>query len=423
MTEEFLHYIWKYRVYSPDLHLFSGEPVVVVHPGDYNTDAGPDFFNARIRIGTTLWAGNVEIHLSSSDWFRHHHHLDKAYDNIILHVVFHHDKVYPKLEGLATLELKNCIRTDSWQLYLKFMANRSWIPCECLIQSVDRIQIVSWLDRLLIERIERKTQRVENALTRSSNDWNQTFYRLLARTMGFKLNDQAFEMLANSLSFIHLLRHSDNLLQLEAMVFGQAGLLTGVFQDEYPRSLQAEFSFLQKKFSLLSMEGSNWRFMRMHPNNFPTLRLSQFCSVIHKSGGMMISILEKEDIRSIRSMFEVKATDYWKTHFRFDASASPSDHRLGSDSIDLILINLVAPFLFVLGKKRRKENLVELALYLLENLNADNNTVIRRWLSLGVKAETAGQSQALLELTNSYCKFKKCLSCRIGTAILSESVK
>lgn len=420
MNEEFLSYIWKYRLYSPDLHLVSGEPVDVVHPGDQNTDSGPDFFNSRVKIGTTLWAGNVEIHVAASDWYRHHHHTDHAYDSIILHVVYRNDleAVSAGERPLPTLELCRNINNETWQRYLRFMSSRNWIPCENMIPSVDRIYINSWLERLLIERLDRKAARVQEALALLENDWNLAFFRLLARNMGFNLNNQAFEALAASLSYRQLARHSDNLMQLEAIVFGQAGMLNGNYSDSYALTLKKEYEFLRSKFSLSSMDGHLWKFMRLHPGNFPTLRLSQFAAIIHRSYGLLMDLLEINDLSVYSKAFNVSASEYWKNHYRFDKPAKPGNRRLGTEAVNLLIINLVAPFLFHYGKARGDSAFIEKALETLAGLKGEDNTHIRRWKSLGMEACSASTTQALLEMKGNYCDRKKCLSCRIGIALL-----
>jgi len=420
MNEEFLSYIWKYRLYSPDLHLVSGEPVDVVHPGDQNTDSGPDFFNSRVKIGTTLWAGNVEIHVAASDWYRHHHHTDHAYDSIILHVVYRNDleAVSAAEKPLPTLELCRNINNETWQRYLRFMSSRNWIPCENLIPSVDRIYINSWLERLLIERLDRKAARVQEALTLLENDWNLAFFRLLARNMGFNLNNQAFEALAASLSYRQLARHSDNLMQLEAIVFGQAGMLNGNYSDSYAVALKKEYEFLRSKFSLSSMDGHLWKFMRLHPGNFPTLRLSQFAAIIHRSYGMLMDLLEINDLSVYSKAFNVSASEYWKDHYRFDKPAKPGNRRLGAEAVNLLVINLVAPFLFHYGKVKGDSAFIEKALEVLTGSKGEDNTHIRRWKALGMETCSASTTQALLELKGNYCDRKKCLSCRIGIALL-----
>ncbi|NVO19255.1 MAG: DUF2851 family protein [Bacteroidetes bacterium] len=420
MTEEFLHYVWQFRLYKANLSLVSGEPLEILHPGVHNLDSGPDFFNARIRIDETTWAGNIEIHINSSDWFRHHHHLDKAYGNVILHVVYHSDRQIALKDGnyLPELELKSLIDQHAWQRYLLFMGSKNWIPCENLITGADPVVFVSWLDALLVNRIERKAKRVGDALIQSGNDWNAAFFRLLARNMGFKLNNDAFEQLALILSYKQLARHSDKLFQLEALIFGQAGLLQGNFKDSYPLALRKEFKFLSKKYSLQTMDEHQWRFMRLHPGNFPTFRLSQFAQIIHRSNGFMMKFIDSTDVSSLHELLSCEASEYWKTHYRFDSITAPSLRKLGIMSVNLLLINLVTPFMFVYGKTKNKPELVERSVQLLEITKGENNSITRSWAKHGIDVSRASQTQALLELKSNYCDQKKCLTCRIGLSLL-----
>jgi hypothetical protein len=423
MTEEYLFYVWQYRLYSPELKLSNGGLITVLHPGDKNTDSGPDFFNARIRIGDTVWAGNVEIHIRTSDWKRHGHEKDPAYDNVILHVVFNNDFDLFRKDGspLPTVIMEKQLSENSWKRYLQFMASRSWIPCEGIIHQVDGFILSSWLERLLAERLERKTAIVENALAFSGNDWNQAFYRLLARNMGFKLNNEAFELLAVSLPYRYLQKHADDLFQLEAMIFGQAGMLQDSFSDAYPNQLQKEYLFLRKKFSLVPIDGHLWRFMRLHPGNFPTIRLSQFASIIHQSHGLLANALEYLDLSSFNRIFQAEASAYWCTHYVFDKAVKYKSRNLGDTAVRLLIINLVAPFLFVYGKQKGEKAFVEHSLDLYHSTEGEINTITRQWKALGIIADNAARSQALIELKNYYCNSKKCLSCSIGINLLKNS--
>lgn len=420
MTEEFLHYIWRYRLYHNRLSLTTGEEIEVFDPGMYNTDSGPDFFNARVRIGNTLWAGNVEIHINSSDWYRHKHQGDRAYENLILHVVYQHDREIPWFgnSNLPTLELKEYVSKQTWQNYLRFMASKNWIPCENMILDVDAVIIRSWLDRLMVERLERKARLVEETLLSSMNDWNHTFYKLIARNMGFKLNNEAFERLSVSISYQHLLRHSDNLVQVEAMLFGQAGMLNASFLDEYPNSLKKEYDFLRHKYSLVSIENHLWRYLRLHPGNFPTIRISQFANLIYQAQGLPLQLIESRSAAGIKKMFEVGASAYWDDHYRFDKPSPHAAKRLGEVASALLMINLVVPFIFAYGMKKGNSEHTSFAMQILEQTDAENNSVIRRWQRLGIQCRNAWTTQALLELKSSYCDRKKCLSCGIGSAIL-----
>jgi hypothetical protein len=420
MTEEFLHYIWQYRLYKPELVLQTGEKVDVIHPGTHNTDSGPDFFNARIRIGETIWAGNIEIHIMSSDWKRHNHEQDKSYDNVVLHVVWRDDLPVFRIDGTAipTLELDGLYNENSWKKYLHFMASKQWIPCDSMILSVDPFVRDAWFERVLVERLERKALQVELILSVTNNDWAQTFYRLLARNMGFKLNNQAFEMLAKSLPFQFLSKHADDLFQVEAMVFGQAGLLGGSFTEEYPNRLKKEYEFLKKKFNLTPVDAHLWRFMRLHPGNFPTLRLAQFAAIIHHSSSIIGELFNSNDVAAYRELFGAEASDYWKTHYTFGKLSEPKRKTLGLSSIDLLIINLVAPILVAYGRWKNDTAMIEKAVDLLMQLKPENNTFTRKWAEIGISAGNAATSQSLIELKSQYCDNKKCLSCSLGNALL-----
>ncbi|MBK7214257.1 MAG: DUF2851 family protein [Bacteroidales bacterium] len=419
MTEEFLHCVWRFKLYTPKLKLIDGESVSVLNTGEYHQNSGPDFFNARVRIGNTVWAGNVEIHVNSSDWFRHHHHLDRAYDNLILHVVYRHDKeiLDSNLKPLPTLELRDQLIDQAWNKYQSMMASKLWIPCERMISQMETVHMNSWVDRLMVERLERKSEQVKMALAASGNDWNTAFYRLTAVNMGFKLNKEPFERLAASISYPNLLRHSDNLFQIEAMLFGQAGMLAGEFEDEYPKALKKEYSFLSKKFSLSSMDAKTWKFLRLHPGNFPTLRIAQFASFIHHSQGMIYKMISG-DINMETLFSGIEVSDYWKTHYRFDKQTGKAGGKLGTEASHLLCINLVVPYLFTLGKETGRPQIADKALMILFELKGETNSVIRKWAEMGMETSTAMQTQALLELKARYCERKKCLSCGIGIRLL-----
>jgi len=425
MTEEFLHYIWQYRLYNPNLVLQSGEQIEVIHPGMHNSDSGPDFFNARIRIGETIWAGNIEIHILSSDWKRHNHQQDMSYDNVILHVVWRDDTPVFRKNGTAipTLELDGLYNENSWKHYLSFMASQRWIPCETMIQSVDSFVRNAWLDRILVERLERKALQVEDILSLTNNDWTLTFYRLLARNMGFKLNNQAFEMLAQSLPFNYLAKHADDLFQIEAMVFGQAGLLETSFIDEYPLKLKKEYEFLKKKFDLIPIDTHLWRFMRLHPGNFPTLRLAQFASIIHHSRKIIGELFNSNNVDTYRKLFGAEASAYWNTHYTFDKPSAPKHKTLGQSSVDLLLINLVAPILLAYGRRRSDTDMTEKPIDMLMQLKGEVNSVISKWAGLGMDVSNAANTQALLELKTKYCDAKKCLNCSIGNDLLKGGAR
>jgi len=420
MTEEFLHYIWQFKLYNPHLKLVSGESLDVLQAGIHNTDAGPDFFNARIRIEDTVWAGNIEIHILSSDWEKHRHHHDKLYDNVILHVVWMNDKPVFRNDGLLipTLELHKVLNSNAWNTYLDFMNSRNWIPCEKQIAQIDKFIFHSWLDRLLIERLERKALDVEHIFALTNNNWTHTFYRLLAANMGFKVNNLAFELLAGSLPYQFLFKHADNLFQLEAMIFGQAGLLKNDFKDEYPRKLKKEYAFLRGKFEIEPIDGTLWRFMRLHPGNFPTLRLAQFAAIIHRSQSLLTDIIDSQSVSSFHDLFSANASEYWETHYTFDNKSALKVKKLGTTAIDLLIINLVAPILVAYNRRRTDYEQLDKPFEFLTKVNGENNKITRKWLELSVAVPNAAASQALIELKTKYCDAKKCLSCRIGKELL-----
>jgi hypothetical protein len=423
MKEDFLHHLWKFKLYNRhNLKTTAGETVEVINTGLHNTDAGPDFFNAKVKVGNTLWAGNVEIHLKSSDWKKHSHHLDGAYKNVILHVVHEHDVPVTTKDGgeIVTLELKERFNPKLYENYLQLVESREWIPCEKKIKNVDRITVNAWLERLLVERLERKTESILQSLKLNKNNWEETFYHQMAKNFGFQLNSLPFELLAKGLPLSYLGKHKNNLLQVEALLFGQAGLLNKQFKDDYPIQLKKEYDFLKKKFSLQPMDGSQWKFLRLRPSNFPTIRIAQFAQLIHKSSHLFTKILETEKHDKMESLFNVSASDYWLTHYTFDKTSSRREKHLGETAVRIILINTVVPFLFASGKQKQSEAHQERALTFLEKIEAEKNLIIKHWKDLGIQSENAGQTQALIQLKNEYCSNKNCLNCAIGNKIIGS---
>jgi hypothetical protein len=423
MTEEFLQYLWKFRLFKPDISLVSGEALEVIHPGEQNSDSGPDFFNTRIRIGDTRWAGNAEIHIKASDWHRHNHQNDKSYDNVILHIVLDNDfQVFSKNgQAIPTIEVNGKYDLSMYERYRGFMQNRQWIPCAGLINDVDNFEKDAWLERLLVERLARKESLISDTLMQNQNDWHESFYRSLSRGFGFKLNSDAFETLAKSLPQKYLGKHKDNLLQIESLLFGQAGLLSEEFTDQYAQSLWHEYSFLRKKYEIKPISGHLWRFMRLRPLNFPTIRIAQFAMLIHKSAGLLSKLLEAENTNQLIQLLDVGCSEYWQTHYQFGKASASREKRLGQDSIILLIINTVVPFMFTLGLHKDSQSLKDKALKLLEELPGEVNSLTKKWSSLGMDINTAGKSQALLELKNNYCDLKKCLNCRIGNALIRNA--
>lgn len=420
MTEDFLHYLWKYRLIEPNQPLTSGEPVSILNPGMLNKDSGPDFFNARIRIGDTLWAGNVEIHVQASDWSRHHHFLDPAYDNVILHVVLQNDcQVFRKNgEAIPTLELSGKINPGLHAVYQQLMMNRNWVPCAHLLPYAGRLVLHNWLDRMLAERFDRKALDVQNNLVRNGNDWNETFYQALARNFGFHVNAVPFELLAKSLPLSILRKHIDHLPQLEALLFGQAGMLSVSYRSQYFINLKREYKFLSAKYGLVPIDVHLWKFMRMRPSNFPTLRIAEFAGLMHHSSFLFSRILETDSIGELKRIFQTSASAFWDSHYSFKARSPKSTKKLGSHGMNLVFINTLVPFLYLYGKVKNQPLLVERALTFLDQLPAESNAVISGWKALGVSGRSAYNTQALIELKGRYCERKRCLECAIGNSVL-----
>ena len=421
MKESFLHFLWRWRRFDANnLHTTEGIPLELLHPGEWNHHAGPDFFNARLRIGDTIWAGNVELHVRASEWVAHRHSDDPAYDNVVLHVVFEEDQpiVRPGGERIPCLELKGRIPPKILDTYQRLEQERAWIPCQNFYQNAPDIIRLNWLDRMLVERLEQKTATIDQVLMDTNNHWEEAFYRLLARNFGLKVNVAPFETLARSLPLSTITRHKHNLSQVEALVFGQAGMLDKSFEDKYPRILAKEYQFLQHKYGLTPMNGSQWKFLRLRPANFPTIRMAQFAALMHQSAHLFSQILEVETIRELEHLFEVQINGYWQDHFQFDKPSSKRPKNLGRDFVHLLVINTIVPFLFHWGRMKKQEDFEKRALQLLEQLPAESNTILQEWEALGVKAKNAYQSQSLIHLKTQWCDEKRCLECAIGNAIL-----
>ncbi len=421
MKEDLLHFLWRTRRFDAnDLATTGGESLEILYPGEHNTHAGPDFLNARLRIGDTIWAGNVEMHLKSSDWLRHNHQADRAYDNVILHVVMEEDQPILRSGGarIPCLEMKNRLPARILGTYRKLLNNEYWIPCQHFFQEVPATTKSLWLDRLLVERLERKTTAIHSTLERNGKDWEETFYQFVARNFGLKVNADAFGTLAETLPQKILARNRDDLLKIEALLFGQAGMLERSFEEAYPLALQKEYLFLKKKYTLSPIASVQWKYLRLHPSNFPTIRLAQFARLVYSAAQLFSKILEVKSQAEIEVLFEVKLDGYWLTHYTFEQVSAPRRKSFGKEAIRLLTINTIVPFLFLYGKINGDESFKDQALRLLETLPAEKNAIIRGWEALGVEANSAYRTQALLQLKNEYCAKKRCLECAIGAAIL-----
>lgn len=421
MNEEFLKYIWKYKRFQTELKDSNNETVSIQYSGQENTDGGPDFTSARIKIGDTEWAGNIEIHVNTSDWFKHGHHYNESYDSVILHVVYQNDIPVlrkNKLE-IPVLELRGKINESLFYKYQAFMNTKRWTPCYSQIIEVEPFILHRWKERLIVERLEQKSLEILNLLKNMNNDWEQTFYILLAKAYGFKINTIPFEMLAKSIPLISIKKHRDNLFQLEAMFYGQSGLLDKNFNDQYPKDLKKEYYYLKNKFLLEPITAHLWQFFRLRPMSFPTIRISQFAAILNHHEHLTSAFLSSKNIESIIKIFDIPANSYWNNHYDFDKISQRNIPKiLGEDSIKSILINLLVPFLFVNAKQNGNFTKAEQAMDLLRNIKPEKNSIIKKWQQIGVSCNSAFDTQALLQLRNQYCSQKKCLDCEIGNYLL-----
>lgn len=416
MTERLLHFIWQMQYYnSNQLLTVSGEPLKVLSAGTYNLNQGPDFQQARVRIRQTTWAGNIELHLRTSDWYRHNHQQDPNYNNVILHVVWQHDA---EQNGVPVLELENRVPKLLLQRFENLMQVTGFIPCEQLIGQASNLVWGSWKDRLLAERLERKASLVLSFMNENNNSWEETCWWMLARNFGSTVNMTAFEKMARSIPLNLLYRHRHQLIQLEALLMGQAGLLNqSVDGDDYYLLLQKEYHFLRNKYGLTGISHPVY-FLRMRPGNFPTVRLAQLAALINHSGQLFSRILSTEDLNSARENFEVIANDYWHYHYRFGEKTAYREKKLGSVMTDSILINTMTPMLFAYGLYHRDEKCRIRAIKWLESISPENNCITQGFNRLGIAHDSAFDSQALMELKNEYCTKKRCLECGVGNALL-----
>ncbi len=423
MSEDFLHYIWKFRLFNQNnLTTESGEKVEILKPGEHNLDSGPDFFNAKIKLDSTEWAGNVEIHINSSDWEKHKHQSDTAYQNILLHVVFEDDKPVKSQQQqiIPTLVLKNLIATDLLQKYERFKESSDWIACEQSIQRVPETVRSLWLERLLIERMEERASLIYSTFQLNLQNWEETFYQHLARNFGFKLNAVPFELVAKALPLSVIAKHKNSLMQLEALLYGTAGMLEKQFKDAYLQTLQNEYQFLKIKYSLRSIDGHLWKFLRLRPANFPSIRLAQFAALLYQSNHLFSKLLESDSIQALQKMLQVQVSEYWKNHYVMEKVGRNKNKNLGKSAVNSLLINTLIPFLFVYGKHKKQEAIEERAFRFMDELEAEKNSILERFDSLGMKANNASRSQALLQLKNKYCNYKQCLKCSIANHLLKN---
>ena len=424
IKEEFLHFLWRTKKIQPE-HLVTtdGRVIDILDFGTYNVDSGPDFFNAKINIEGTVWAGNIEMHVFSSDWKRHKHQHDKAYENVILHVVYENDKdilLSNENTSIPTLALKGKIPKSFVDNYFNLMQSKALIPCQNMISTVAFEKIELWKYTLAIDRLYHKSQQVSDILLSTGNDWEETLYIMLARYFGAKVNTEPFERLARSLPLKVVNKNKDKRDTLDALFFGQAGMLMANYEDEYLVRLKKEYQFQQKKYSLKPIDPVAWKFSKMRPMNFPTIRIAQFSGLMYRVTFLFSQIRESTYPAEIRQMLHSDVTEYWYDHYRFGTLSSAMKKNTSIDFVDLLLINAIAPVLYHYGRSSGDEKCIDVAIKLLEAIGSEKNSVIDHWKELGISSKTAFDSQALIHLKNNYCNEFKCLSCKIGNEIMNK---
>ena len=421
-----MQYVWKHRLWrSEDMVTNTGKKVRVVDPGLLNTDAGPDFFNAKIEIDGHMWVGNVEMHYRATDWKRHQHDSDKAYDSVILHVVAKDDAPVRRTNGELIPQLVLEVSPQFNADYASLVGATIEVPCATKIKQVPHLTIVEWVEGLAFERLHGKVERIHQLLDSFNGSWEDVCYVTLARNFGFGINNDAFERLARRTPLRLLGKHSDSVLQIEALLFGQAGMLDAQKpgMDSYYNQLCTEYAFLSNKFQLTPMEKESWKLFRIRPQNFPYRRIAMLAQFIEGGFRMMNRILEAEGEKEMRALFEVELSGYWTKHYTFGKPNERATATLSRSSIDIILINTVAPLLYAYGELTGNYEMTDKAIKLLEDLRAESNSIVSHFVAYGIDCPDALTSQALVQLKREYCDARKCIYCKIGHHLLSKAAR
>ncbi len=429
IKEEFLYYVWKTKQFDTKaIATISGEKIEILSFGFQNLHSGPDFSDAKIIIGDTTWAGNVEMHIFSSDWTLHKHQHDDAYKNVILHVVYEHDKeIVFNVESLEleipTLELKKFIPKSIIDTYQSLLESKSWIPCEALLGGIDNNVFELWKYNIVVQRLWLKTNYIDDLLLVKNQDWEEVFYILLSRYFGATANTLAFEQLALSCPVITLYKNLHNPLAIESLLYGQAGFLQANFDENYFQNLKKEYAFLSRKYNLTSLQVNIWKFGRMMPPGFPTFRIAQLAALLRKNDHLFSKVIEAEKVDDLYTLFEVEPNPFWEEHYVFNKSAKSHSTKLTKTFINRLIINCIVPITFLYGKKQGNEDLVDKAIVFLESLPTEQNAILSKWKTLGYGSKSALESQSLIHLKKEYCDKINCMQCRIGHQILKGSPK
>ena len=429
--EQLLHYVWKHKLYPlKELKTCDGQSVEIIDPGLHNSNAGPDFFNAKIRVGSTMWVGNVEIHDKSSDWYLHGHDKDRNYDNVILHVTGATDTEVMKSNGQYVPQMQLEVPDYVMTHYDELLKTDKYPPCYKVISELTSLTVHSWMAALQTERLEQKTEAIRKRVELSNGSWENAYFVTLARNYGFGINGDVFEQWALNVPLNAVAHHRDDLFQIEAMFMGQAGLLEldaipayyqqDALNEGYFAKLRNEYQYLAHKFSMSPIDFKLWRFLRLRPQNFPHIRISQLANLYYEQKAGLSKLVECETIEQLKNVLSSHVTPYWETHYTFGSTSSKNEKHLAYGSLNLLIINTAIPMLFAYGRHRNKEVLCDRAFDFLEQIKAENNCIIRMWQQVGLPVKTAGDSQALIQLKKEYCDKKDCLRCRFGYEYLKR---
>ena len=423
MKEDFLHYLWKFKKFDTlNLKTFNGEEITIINVGQYLELAGPDFFNAQIVIGNQKWAGNVEIHLKSSDWYVHHHERDEAYENVILHVVWEHDTEIFRSNNseIPVLELKNYVDSATITNYQSLMSPKSWIFCEKQIKEIDEFVFKNWQERLFFERLERKSKPIYDLLKGTNNDWEAVLFCLLAKNFGLNTNGEIFLKIAQSIPFSIIRKESFEVENLEALLLGNAGLLDAEKEDNYFKDLKFRYFYLLHKYQIEKKLVEPVQFFKHRPDNFPTIRLSQLANLYHSQQNLFSIISTSNSVKSIYETFEISTSNYWENHYQFDKESPKKKKKLSKSFIDLVIINTIIPLQFAYAKSQGKE-ISEALIQLINEVAPEKNAIMDKFSSFGIKSKNAFETQSLLQLKNEYCNKSRCLDCAIGMELLKNT--
>lgn len=423
MKEDFLHYLWKFKKFDTlNLKTSNGEDILIGNVGQYLKVAGPDFFNAQIKIGNQKWAGNVEIHLKSSDWYVHHHERDAAYENVILHVVWEHDTEIFRSNNteIPVLELKQYVDKEIVNNYQSLVAQKSWIFCEKDLNTIPEFTLVNWLERLFFDRLERKSKSIYSLLEKTNQDWEAVLFCLLAKNFGLNTNGEIFFKIVQSIPFSIIRKESFEVENLEALIFGNAGLLDVDKEDIYFKDLKFRYFYLLHKYQLEKTIVEPVQFFKHRPDNFPTIRLSQLSNLYHVHQNLFSKIIMLKSVNSMYELFQVSAAPYWLTHYQFDKESPKKKKTLSQSFIDLVIINTIIPLQFAYAKSQGKE-MDEDLIGMLNDVDPEKNSIVDKFNTFGIQSKNAFESQSLLQLKNEYCDKSRCLECAIGMELLKNS--